>query len=98
MTAMRYAGIDITKEKKPAHVDSVVLDEVDRKKLKDWFEAQPLPKDAGEREKLLEVKTSKLRIYEGAADASKRQLCRLTRAKWSVLWGETVPANRHFPS
>ena len=56
MTAMRYAGIAITKEKKPAHVDSVVLDEVDRKKLKDWFEAQSLPKDAGEREKLLEVK------------------------------------------
>ena len=56
VTAMRYAGIDITKEKKPAHVESVVLDEVDRKKLKDWFEAQPLPKDAGEREKLLEVK------------------------------------------
>ena len=56
VTAMRYAGIDITKEKKPAHVDSVVLDEVDRKKLKDWFEAQSLPKDAGEREKLLEVK------------------------------------------
>ena len=56
VTAMRYAGIDITKEKKPAHVDSVVLDEVDCKKLKDWFEAQPLPKDAGEREKLLEVK------------------------------------------
>ena len=56
VTAMRYAGIDITKEKKPAHVDSVVLDEADRKKLKDWFEAQPLPEDAGEREKLLEVK------------------------------------------
>ena len=56
VTAMRYAGIDITKEKKPAHVDSVVLDEADRKKLKDWFEAQPLSEDAGEREKLLEVK------------------------------------------
>ena len=56
VTAMRYAGLDITKEKKPAHVDSVVLDEADRKKLKDWFEAQPLPEDAGEREKLLEVK------------------------------------------
>ena len=56
VTAMRYAGIEITKEKKPAHVDSVVLDGTDRKKLKDWFEAQPLPKDEGEREKLLEVK------------------------------------------
>ena len=55
VTAMRYAGIEITKEKKPAHVDSVVLDGTDRKKLKEWFEAQPLPKDTGEREKLLEV-------------------------------------------
>lgn len=56
VTAMRYAGIEITKEKKPAHVDFVVLDGTDRKKLKEWFEAQPLPKDEGEREKLLEVK------------------------------------------
>lgn len=55
VTAMRYTGIEITKEKKPAHVDSVVLDGTDRKKLKEWFEAQPLPKDEGEREKLLEV-------------------------------------------
>ena len=31
VTAMRYAGIEITKEKKPAHVDSVVLDGTDRK-------------------------------------------------------------------
>ena len=56
VTAMRYAGIDITKEKKPAHVDSVVLDDIDRKKLQDWFEAQPIQEDAGEREKLLEVR------------------------------------------
>ena len=56
VTAMRYAGINITKEKKPAHVDSVVLDETDRKKLQDWFEAQEVKDDAGERENLLEVR------------------------------------------
>ena len=50
VTAMRYAGIE------PAHVDSVVLDDIDRKKLQDWFEAQPIQEDAGEREKLLEVR------------------------------------------
>ena len=61
VTAMRYAGIEITKEKKPAHVDSVVLDGTDRKKIKEWFEAQPLPTDTGEREKLLEVKQQTLR-------------------------------------
>ena len=56
VTAMRYAGIDITKEKKPAHVDSVVLNDTDRKKLQDWFEAQPFKADTEEREKLLEVR------------------------------------------
>ena len=42
ITAMRYAGIDITKEKKPSHVDFVDLDEHDKEKLRNWFFAQPL--------------------------------------------------------
>ena len=32
VTAMRYAGIEITAQKKASHVDSVVLDEEDTKK------------------------------------------------------------------
>lgn len=47
ITAMRYAGIDITKEKKPAHADSVVLDESDQKKTaKLVFGTAILPKGA----------------------------------------------------
>ena len=42
-TAMRYAGIDITPAKHPAHVDSVVLDDADTEKLRAWFRAEPLP-------------------------------------------------------
>ena len=56
ITAMRYAGIDITKEKKPAHADSVVLDESDQKKLRDWFSAQPFSPKEPEGAPLLEVK------------------------------------------
>ena len=56
VTAMRYAGIEITKEKRPSHVNSVVLDEADCKRLQNWFEAQKVKADAGEREKLLEVR------------------------------------------
>ena len=37
-------------------MDSVVLNEGDRKRLQEWFEAQPFKEEAGEREKLLEVK------------------------------------------
>lgn len=56
ITAMRYAGIDITKEKKPAHVDYVVLDEQDKGKLRNWFFAQVLSYNEPEKETLLEVK------------------------------------------
>ena len=56
ITAMRYAGIDITKEKKPAHADSVVLDESDQKKLRNWFSAQPFSQKEPEGVPLLEVK------------------------------------------
>ena len=56
ISAMRYAGVEITKDKKPCHVDSVVLSETDKKKIQDWFQVQSLPKSEEEGEKLLEVK------------------------------------------
>ena len=56
VTALRYAGVDITPDKHPAHVDSLVLDGTDTQKLRDWFTARPRPAAPPEREPLLEVK------------------------------------------
>ena len=56
VTALRYAGVDITPDKHPAHVDSLVLDDADTQKLRDWFTARPRPAAPPEREPLLEVK------------------------------------------
>ena len=56
VTALRYAGVDITPDKHPAHVDSLVLDDTDTQKLRDWFTARPRPDAQPEREPLLEVK------------------------------------------
>ena len=56
VTALRYAGVDITPDKHPAHVDSLVLDDTDTQKLRDWFTARPQPAAPPEREPLLEVK------------------------------------------
>ncbi len=56
VTALRYAGVDITLDKHPAHVDSLVLDDTDTQKLRDWFTARPRPAAPPEREPLLEVK------------------------------------------
>ena len=56
VTALRYAGVDITPDKHPAHVDSLMLDDTDTQKLRDWFTARPRPAAPPEREPLLEVK------------------------------------------
>ena len=56
VTAMRYAGIAVTPEKHPAHIHSVVLDEVDTARLHSWFRAEPLPAPKPAPEPLLEVK------------------------------------------
>ena len=56
VTALRYAGVDITPDKHPAHVNSLVLDDTDTQKLRDWFTARPRPAAQPEREPLLEVK------------------------------------------
>lgn len=56
VAALRYAGVDITPDKHPAHVDSLVLDDTDTQKLRDWFTARPQPAAQPEREPLLEVK------------------------------------------
>ena len=56
LTAMRYAGIVVTPEKHPAHIDSVVLDKADTARLHSWFQAEPLPAPKPAPEPLLEVK------------------------------------------
>ena len=56
LTAMRYAGVEITPEKKPAHVESVVMDEMDRKKMRDWFREREAVEAEKEDQPLLEVK------------------------------------------
>ena len=56
LTAMRYAGVELRPEKKPSHVDAVVLDAVDQKKVTDWFQARPKSAKRRSGEPLLEVK------------------------------------------
>lgn len=56
LTALRYAGVELAPAKKPAHVDSVVIDETDRKKMTDWFWSRPAAEAEKEHEPLLEVR------------------------------------------
>lgn len=56
LTALRYAGVKLAPAKKPAHVDSVVIDKADRKKMTDWFWSRPAAEAEKEHEPLLEVR------------------------------------------
>ena len=56
VTALRYAGVEITPEKHPAHVNSLVLDDADTRKVQQWFTARPQPAAQKTPEPLLEVK------------------------------------------
>ena len=56
LTALRYAGVELAPAKKPAHVDSVVIDKADRKKMTDWFWSRPATEAEKEHEPLLEVR------------------------------------------
>ena len=56
LTALKYAGVEITPEKHPDHLDRLVLDQADVRKVQDWFTAVGQPPEKPERPVLLEGK------------------------------------------
>lgn len=56
ITALRYAGVSITPEKRPAHVDTLALSEADKAMVHRWFTSRPPAAPEEERPTLLEVK------------------------------------------
>ena len=39
LTACKFAGVEITEEKQPEHINSLVINQNDSKKINDWFES-----------------------------------------------------------
>ena len=56
LTALRYAGVEITPQKHPAHMDTLVLDDADTAAVRRWFTAEPLPAAQPSPDPLLEVR------------------------------------------
>ena len=56
LTALRYAGVEITPQKHPAHMDTLVLDDADTAAVRRWFTAEPLPAAQPAPDPLLEVR------------------------------------------
>lgn len=56
VTALKYASVDITPEKKPGRIDTLLLPESDKNKVREWFRSIPGKKKKEEKSIQLEVK------------------------------------------
>lgn len=56
LTACKYAGIKITPDKKPEHIDDIVIDSEDKKLIQKWYENADKSNKTNNNEIILEVK------------------------------------------
>ncbi|MGX8692694.1 MAG: ABC transporter ATP-binding protein [Clostridia bacterium] len=65
LTALKYAGVEITPEKHPWSIREIVLDEQDRAGLRAWNDSRAAPPEPEERETLLSVRDLNFRYDNG---------------------------------
>ncbi len=56
VTALKYAGVEITEDRKPGRIDTLILTEEDREKVRSWFRTIPASENKQTKEELLSVK------------------------------------------
>lgn len=56
LTALSYAGVDITPQKHPSNIDSIIVSDEDAQKVRDWYKATDIKKNDENSEPLLSVK------------------------------------------
>ena len=68
VTALKYAGVTITREMRPSYLPELVLSEEQKRQVRSWFSAQPQPENSVSQEVLLEAKDLDF-TYEGGHHA-----------------------------
>ena len=68
VTALKYAGVTLTPEMRPAYLPELKLSEDQKAQVRSWFARQPIPKEAPQRPVLLRAKDLDF-TYEGGHHA-----------------------------
>lgn len=68
VTALKYAGVTITREMRPSYLPELVLSGEQKQQVRSWFSAQPKPENTVSQEVLLEAKDLDF-TYEGGHHA-----------------------------
>lgn len=83
LTALRYAGVPITEELEPQHVDSLVLSKEQKKMVQDWYQNAPAKgEEKGEEKQLLSVQN----VRFGYTD----QVLNLRDVSFTIRQGEMI--------
>ena len=69
VTALKYAGIEITPDKKPASLDTVQLSEEDKQKVRDWFSSEAVSGEKRNTEEILKVRDLNFTYHSDRSDA-----------------------------
>ena len=68
VTALKYAGISITRQMRPSYLPELALSEEQKQQVRSWFSAQPQPENMASQEVLLEARDLDF-TYEGGHHA-----------------------------
>ena len=82
LTALKYAGVDITPQMHPAYLDTIQLTEQDKQKVKGWYHAVQQAEQPMEKPVLLQVENLTFGYEEGQTN--------LEDVSFSVRQGEMV--------
>ena len=73
VTALKYAGVEITPGMKDSSLDTIILTDEQKQKVRDWFKAGPLTEKKSDEEEILTVRDLNFTYRSDRSDAEDHQ-------------------------
>ncbi|MDO4491987.1 MAG: ABC transporter ATP-binding protein [Lachnospiraceae bacterium] len=86
ITALKYAGVEITPEMQPWNIDTIQLSQDEKNRVQQWFNAQPAPSEDTENPVLLEAGDIHF-AYRNGRKALKGLGCQIRQGEFLAIAG-----------